>query len=130
MLALPVPSALIPPMLVRPILALLLSALLAVTGAGLASARAGIGPQGAVMVLCSGGGLVQIRLDADGKPTGDSHLCPDLAAVALAALDLAPVDLAPRLARPVAHADRVAADLRAGALPRAFSARGPPLRFD
>lgn len=126
MLTLPVPPPLIPPMLVRPILALLLSALLAVTGAGLASARAGIGPQGAVMVLCSGGGLVQIRLDADGNPTGESHLCPDLAAVALAALDLPPVDLAPRLARPAALADWVAADLKAGPVPRAFSARGPP----
>ena len=74
--------------LFRPLLALCLAALIALTGLSLATARGQLAQGGQVLILCSGGGLVQVVLGADGQPTGESHLCPDLAATAFLSLDL------------------------------------------
>ncbi|MEZ5887584.1 MAG: hypothetical protein R3D56_11990 [Paracoccaceae bacterium] len=112
--------------MIRSFAALALSLLIALTGAGIAASRGLAEGPGQTLVFCSGGGLVQIEVDAEGKPTGRSHLCPDLAAHALAALDLAVADLAApqalavRRSFPTPHA--------ATLLPRpaAFRARAPP----
>mgnify|MGYP001244144400 CR=1 FL=1 len=68
---------------------------LAVLAMGLAAgaARGQVRVGGQVAVLCSGGGLVQVTLDAEGVPTGRQHICPDLALSLLAAFDLAPADV-------------------------------------
>ena len=109
-----------------PLLSLFLSVLLTLTGISLASARGQLTEgDGQIMVFCSGGGLVQMEIGADGKPTGKSHLCPDIAASALAALDLPPVDTG----RPSGKAEAlVPAPQRDFTLPVAVqpSARGPP----
>lgn len=113
--------------LTRPILAGLLSLLIALTGLGMAVARPGVLPgDGRVLVLCSGGGLMQVEIGADGKPTGKSHICPDLAATALAALTALAVELPAPAAR-FAPARPVAAghQLATGAVIR-LVARGPP----
>lgn len=96
------------------------------TGLGLATARGQVETRGQVLVLCSGGGLVQVVLDADGQPTGQSRFCPDLAATALAALDLPPsvLPVAADMSAPVAG--HPAAHHHTGQPPRGFSARAPP----
>ena len=111
----------------RSLAALCLAWLIAVTANGLAMARGQIAADGGLLVLCSGGGLVQVVLDGNGKPTGLAHVCPDLAATALAAIDLPPPPPAARPpARPAGH--------RAAAAPQplpaghtGFAARAPPL---
>lgn len=101
---------------------------LAVAAMGFAAAMARgqtqIGEQ--VTVLCSGGGLVQVTLDADGQPTGATHLCPDLALSLVAAIDLVP----PQVLAPDAlctanapHSSRASSIL----VPHASRARGPPV---
>lgn len=78
------------------------------------------------MVLCSGGGLVQIALGEDGSPTGESHLCPDLAASVLAAIQ----PVLPGVSRPetLAEAPVAISFSHRVFLPRAASrARGPPV---
>jgi hypothetical protein len=108
-------------------LALILA--MAVMGFAAATARGQSTAGGQVLVLCSGGGLVQVTLDADGKPTGDTHICPDLAFSLLAALEVSPPDVA----RPVAaisELPRVAVGVRRhGIAPVAERARGPPVRI-
>ncbi|WP_284163503.1 hypothetical protein [Frigidibacter sp. SD6-1] len=113
--------------MIRTFAALALSLLIALTGAGIAASRGLADGSGQVLVFCSAGGLVQIELDADGNPTGRSHLCPDLAAHALAALDLAvaglpaPQALAQRPSFPGPHPAALLP------LPAAFRARAPPV---
>ncbi|MBC7141276.1 MAG: hypothetical protein H5U18_03830 [Rhodobacteraceae bacterium] len=107
--------------------ALLALLMLAIGGMGLVAgaARGQTRAGGEVIVLCSGGGLVQVTLDGNGAPTGETHLCPDLAPALLAALDLA----LPALARPTAV---VAARFTEAAVPAATRsapasrARDPP----
>lgn len=76
----------------RSMIALILAVTVTAMGFAAATARGQTAAGGQVVVFCSGGGLVQITLDADGNPTGDSHLCPDLASFLLAAHALAPVE--------------------------------------
>lgn len=110
----------------RSLLPLLLAVTVAAMGYAAASARGQTMVGGQVVVLCSDGGLVQVTLDAEGNPTGDSHLCPDLAAALLAAHALA----LPEVTRPETLATRVIAPL-----PRLYAslaaphaqARGPPV---
>lgn len=102
--------------------------MLATGGMGLvaAAARGQTRAGGDVIVLCSGGGLVKVVLDENGAPTGETHLCPDLAPTLLAALDLA----LPEIERPAVI---VAAGFAEAAVPAATRsapasrARGPPL---
>lgn len=111
------------------LLALVLAVSLTAMGLATAMARGQVLSGGQVLVLCSGGGLVQITLDAEGAPTGDSHLCPDLAYGLLAALEVSPPDVA----RPVAavtDAGRAVADVVLhGQAPVVAQARGPPVRI-
>ncbi len=102
--------------------------MLAIGGIGLvaAAARGQTRAGGEVIVLCSGGGLVQVTLDATGQPTGETHLCPDLALVLLSVLDIALPDLT-RLpgAAEVPVPDLVVAP--AARIAPVFRARGPPV---
>ncbi len=102
--------------------------MLAIGGMGLvaAAARGQTRAGGEVIVLCSGGGLVQVTLDKNGAPTGETHLCPDLAPALLAALDLA----LPDIERPVAvvKAQFPGAELSdASRSAPALRARDPPI---
>jgi hypothetical protein len=101
---------------------------LALTAMGLAAAMARGQTQigGQVAVLCSGGGLVQITLDAKGEPTGGTHLCPDLAVSLLAAVDLAPPQVTAPDA-PYATFLPQPARVSASRVPQALRARGPPV---
>lgn len=113
--------------MLRPTLALCLAALIALTGLGLATARGQLAPGGQVLVLCSGGGLVQVVLGAEGQPTGESHLCPDLSATAFLALDLPVPEPAPTAERGTRLVLPARADRPAGPSPTGFSARAPPV---
>ncbi|MCY1127065.1 hypothetical protein OU426_09375 [Frigidibacter sp. RF13] len=113
--------------MIRTIAALALSVLVALTGAGIAASRGVVQGSGQVLVFCSGGGLVQIEVDAEGNPTGRSHLCPDLAAHALAALDLAAADLPAPQALVVWRGFPMPEAAAALPLPAAFRARAPPV---
>jgi hypothetical protein len=108
-----------------PLLALLLALTLVVTAQAAAVARAQNPPAGA-MVICTGGGLVTVALDAEGNPTGPAHVCPD-AIGSLAALSSAPPD-----ARPLPAAMAEAAAFAALPAPRGHrmrpgAARDPPV---
>lgn len=111
--------------MVRSLSALILALVVAVTSQGMALAR---GQSMAVgeAVICAAGGLVAIAVDAQGRPTGPPHVCPDATLHATGA--------------PVGAALAVRPDTRLHAvepaaaptpdLPRAalgpMSARGPP----
>lgn len=102
--------------------------MLAVGGMGLvaAAARGQTRAGGEVIVLCSGGGLVQVTLDENGAPTGETHLCPDLAPALLAALDLA----LPDIVRPAAVLAALVPEAEAPAATRSAPptrARDPPV---
>ncbi len=106
--------------------AVILAVSLTAMGLAAAMARGQIAIGGRVAVLCSGGGLVQIVLDPEGRPTGDSHLCPDLAASLLAALSV----VAPEIARPAVPTEAVTPPPPqfVSFPPRAAArARGPPV---
>lgn len=60
----------------RPILALALCLLLALTSQGLAVARGAAQPVGTI-VLCTGAGAVSVAVDAGGQPVAPPHICPD-----------------------------------------------------
>jgi hypothetical protein len=65
--------------MIRPftrLLSSLLVALLILTGQQVTSAR-GTGHAVTEAVLCIGGGLVTVQLDAEGNPVGPAHICPD-----------------------------------------------------
>ncbi|WP_212525096.1 hypothetical protein [Actibacterium sp. MT2.3-13A] len=109
---------------IRPTLALALSLMLAVTSLTLAVAR-GQAPVAGVIELCSGAGMAAVPVDAEGKPTGPAHVCPDGVA-ALVNIDIA----APAMPlRPLADGERLTIARMApvaGAAPVAEQARGPP----
>jgi hypothetical protein len=108
-------------------MAVALALMLAATSITLAVARGQTRIGGQVAVLCSGGGMLVVTLDAEGKPTGPAHLCPELAVGLFAALDLA----APLPERRVTVGRVVHVPARApvaGSRPVPPSARGPPLR--
>ncbi|WP_413874410.1 hypothetical protein [Albidovulum sp.] len=110
----------------RSLIALVLAVSLTAMGLAAASARGQTRAEGRVMVLCSGGGPVQVALGEDGSPTGESHLCPDLAASLLASAQLA----LPEVARPTTFAVALEAEtVSHSTFPaRAISrARGPPV---
>lgn len=112
--------------LLRKAIALLLVVTVVAMGFVAAAARGQTRAGGAALVLCTGGGLVQITLDASGAPTGATHLCPDLAVTLLAALDLPPPGAGAPLVLPAA-ADLPAADaLPDPVAPARPQARGPP----
>lgn len=110
----------------RSLVTFLLAVSLTAMGLAAAAARGQTMTGGRVLVLCSGSGLVQVVLGEDGSPTGESHLCPDLAASVLAAIQ----PVLPDVSRPGTLAEApVAISLSHRVfLPRAASrARGPPV---
>jgi hypothetical protein len=73
----------------RPIVGLLLAALIGVSSISLAVAR-GQTRVGGQIVLCGGATLVT-TLDPLGRPLGPPHICPDMALAVMAALSVATV---------------------------------------
>lgn len=109
----------------RHILSGLLVAVIVLTGGAMASARGQAMAVGE-MVLCTGTGPVSVPVDADGKPTGPPHICPDCA-LSLFAADLPDTAQA---ARPIGAAPCVFVSVnavRTGVTPVSPNARGPPL---
>jgi predicted lipoprotein with Yx(FWY)xxD motif len=113
----------------RHVIALILALSMTAMGYAAATARGQTTAGGQVLVLCSGGGLVQVTLDRDGKPTGQSHLCPDLASGLLAAFEMAPPVVVRPAAAGVALVQPAPALQRSGHAPDAARARGPPVRI-
>jgi hypothetical protein len=109
----------------RPLLNLVLAALLALTSQSLATARGHAAVAGEI-VLCSGEGLVTITVDAQGNPTGPAHYCPDCALSLFVAVESgAP---APAQALTVARTHVLPPAPIADAGPAlGYAARGPPL---
>jgi hypothetical protein len=62
----------------RPFGGLILALVLALTSVTMAQARGQAMAVGQI-VICSGGGIVSVPVDAEGRPTGPAHLCPDCA---------------------------------------------------
>lgn len=117
-------------MTARPInrlIALILAASLVALGLAAASARGQAATGGQVLVLCSAGGLVQVALDAEGQPTGETRLCPDLAPGLLAAVALPGPALAAPLAVRAADLPRQDAASPSDSFRAAPQARGPPV---
>lgn len=78
------------------------------------------------IVICSGYGVVTLRVDADGKPVNAVHPCPDcLAAQGAALIPETPSVMAPTQSRRCAALPRAADPL--GADCPTASARGPPM---
>lgn len=108
----------------RPLLALSLALLIALTGQSMAVMRGMPGPAG-VMELCSHSGPTRILVDETGKPVGPPHICPDCTLSLLALHEGAPLDLIPvegaisqvRASEPLYHLSHVAVEAQA---------RGPP----
>ncbi|WP_088623510.1 hypothetical protein [Oceanicola sp. 22II-s10i] len=112
-------------MTLRPILALALALMMAVTAQAAAIARGMPGAAG-YAELCTGTGPVMVAIDADGQPIGHAHLCPDNAFLILQAIALPPV-----LPVPVARIGRLertpySTSAHARLSPTAI-ARGPPV---
>lgn len=70
----------------RPLAGCLLALMLLVTAQSMALAR---GASVAVdeIILCTGNGPVMISVDANGDPTGESHICPEFTLSLILALD-------------------------------------------
>lgn len=112
----------------RSLVALILAVAMTVMGYGAAAARGQTTFEGRVLVLCSGGGLVQITLDENGQPT-ESHLCPDLAYSILAAIESVPPQvMAPACVVSETLHPAQKATLRAERHTRP-NARAPPVRL-
>ncbi len=108
----------------RTYLALCLAILLTLTSQTMATARGAPTPVGQA-ILCTGLGPVTILVDADGQPTGQTHICPDCA---FSILDSAiPPSILPiRLSHSaVNHVIDMEREILPSA-PAAFAARAPP----
>ncbi|MCV2864885.1 hypothetical protein [Defluviimonas sp. WL0075] len=112
--------------LARSAAAVAVSLALILTGWAAAFARGQVTDgHGQVLVLCAQGGLVQVTLDSQGRPTGESRLCPDLAANLMAALSAPLPDAAlPRQALRL-HINRAGRPEHGRDMP-GNSARDPP----
>jgi hypothetical protein len=108
--------------MVRNLAAIALSLVLALTAGALAVAR-GQGAASGRVEICTGNGPVMLARDADGKPTGHAHLCPD-AAVFVAEGVVPPISS--RVAAPAGRCPTLAEPLSAGRAAPACRARDPP----
>lgn len=115
------------PQMLRTLTALLLTLSLVATGMLAATARGQTMAGGQVLAFCSSGGLVQATLDAEGRPTGERHLCPDLAPGLIAALGVAAPDVAAPLTVLAADPPRQVVADPAGMARALTQARGPPV---
>jgi hypothetical protein len=108
----------------RTYLALSLALLLSLTSQTMATARGAPTPVGQA-ILCTGSGPVTILVDAEGQPTGQTHICPDCA---FSVLDsVIPPSIVPiRLSQStVNHVIDIEIEILRSA-PTAFAARAPP----
>lgn len=110
----------------RPILALCLCALLALTSQTMAVARGAPAPAG-TMVLCTGTGPVTVLVDSEGTPTGAVHICPDCALCLFHAIASVPPEV-PRTATTTALSSLHPRQDIVIAAPAPFMARAPPHR--
>ena len=85
----------------RSYLALVLAALLTLTGQSMAVAR-GMPNAAGEIVLCTGYGPVSVLVDDDGQPVGKPHICPDYALSLFALYDSPPVQVLRPLGQAVA----------------------------
>lgn len=108
----------------RAYLSALLVAVLVLTGQAMAEARAMAAPTGE-MVLCTGTGPLSVLVDAEGRPTGPAHICPDCA-LALFADITPPVSTPEPVLRAVALSGFGALARLVAQRSVAASARGPP----
>ena len=107
------------------VLAYVLALLLAFTGQQVALARGQVALRDQA-VLCLGGGLVAVTLDAEGKPAGPGHICPDATLAFLPDLNLpqSTSTLVELSQRAVAARQTLWSGQSASVLP---PSRGPPL---
>ncbi|WP_263389266.1 hypothetical protein [Ruegeria marisflavi] len=105
--------------------ALILAALLALTGQGLANSR-GLKAAVGQMEICTGTGPVILYMDEDGQPAAPPHYCPDFALALLGALtpDAIALPVLPEGAGP--QPDGTLASLISATL-SAVPARAPPV---
>lgn len=97
---------------------------LALTSLTFGGARGAARPIGQI-VLCTGTGPVSVPVDANGQPTGPSHLCPDCLPTLIAGPPATPdTNRAVTLSRAVWHIS--AAPAQTGSAFPAFTARAPP----
>ena len=75
-------------------ISILLIAVLVLTGHSMAIAR-GMPTASGFMELCTGIGPVMTPVDADGNPTGHSHICPEFSLSLMDVVALVPVLAAP-----------------------------------
>lgn len=115
------------PKMFRPLTALVLAMSIMAMGLLAASARGQILAGGQVLALCSAGGLVQATVDAEGRPTGERHLCPDLAPGLLAALGVSAPEVVTALMVLAADMPGSGAASSAGLPGAAPKARAPPV---
>lgn len=106
-------------------LALILAALLALTGQGLANSR-GLNAAVGQMEICTSTGPVILYMDEDGRPVAPPHYCPDFALALLGALtpDVMALPVPPEAAEP--EPGRALASLISATL-SAVPARAPPV---
>ncbi|ROU01095.1 hypothetical protein [Histidinibacterium lentulum] len=101
-----------------------LALLLALTSQSLASARGHVMVAGE-MVICSGGQLVTVLVDATGQPVEPPHICPDCALHALAAVS-APDPVTGHAPSPLRLSLPATARDASSTAPLSPCARGPP----
>ena len=77
----------------------LLCVLALLTGSISAGWARGQAPAAGEAILCLGGGLVAVPVDAEGRPTGPAHPCPDGVLALLS--PIGPTALAERPAAPI-----------------------------
>lgn len=93
--------------------------------AGVAGAARGQAMAVGEMVICTGGAVVTITVDADGNPTGPAHWCPDCVLTLLAGVaDVRVLPQPPAGISVAAFAPGLPAG--PGRLPPVPTARGPP----
>ena len=110
----------------KPVTALMLAAIVALSSLTMAVARGQMRDAAGSVIICSGAGVVSVKVDADGNPIGPVHVCPDCAISALAW-----IEVATGLPDPVLRVGRVVFDPAplevAGRRIGAPRARGPPV---
>jgi hypothetical protein len=106
------------------LLSLFLALVVILTSQQLALAR-GQAMAAGEMVLCVGGGMMTVAVDATGKPVGPAHVCPD-GVMSLAGTDLPPMILPQTGTVTVADLPLGMAQNGTAALVASPIARGPP----
>ncbi len=106
------------------LLSLFLALVVVLTSQQLALAR-GQAMASGEMVLCVGGGLLTVAVDASGNPVGPAHVCPD-GVMSFAGTDLPPVILPQTGTVTVADLPQGVAQNGTAALVASPIARGPP----